>query len=163
MERSSFGKQREDRYFEDYIPGSVYRFGPAQVAEDEMIAFARRYDPQVFHTDPEGARKSAVGTLTASGWFTAVLAMRLLVDHYLPGANLGSPGIDELRWTKPVYPGDKLSVRVSIVSTRRSRSKPDRGIVYAVIEVLNQRDEVVMTWKGMTNVRCRDRSDQPSD
>lgn len=158
MEQSSFGIRREDRYFEDYIPGSVYKFGAAPVAEDEMISFAGRYDPQVFHTNPDEARKTRFGGLVASGWLTAAISMRLLVEHFLPGSNQGSPGIDELRWTRPVYAGDTLSVRVSVAATRRSRSKPDRGIVHSIIEVLNQHEQVVMSWKGMTNVLCRDRA-----
>lgn len=143
-------------YLEDHVPGSVWQFGSILVEEKEIIEFAKRYDPQVFHTDPEGARKTAFGGLVASGWHTAGLAMRLIVEHRLSHvANLGSPGIDEVRWWKPVRPGDRLSVRMTILETRRSESKPDRGIVRGSIEVINQTGEVVMSWKGVNIVRCR--------
>ena len=100
----------EDRYFEDYVPGEVHEFGSIGVKEAEMIDFARRFDPQPFHTDPEKAKKSMFGALIASGWFTASLAMRLKVDHFISHvASLGSPGVDELRWLKPVRPGDTIS------------------------------------------------------
>ena len=120
----------EKRYFEDYEEGSVHEFGSIAVEEEEIISFGRRYDPQVFHTDPVEATKTVFGGLVASGWHTAALAMRMIVDHYLSHvASLGSPGVDELRWLKPVRPGNRLSLRISIVETRRSRTKPDRGIV----------------------------------
>jgi acyl dehydratase len=144
------------QYFEDQVVGSVFRLGSIAVNEEEMIAFAKRYDPQVFHTDPEAAKKTAFGGLIASGWLTGSLAMRMIVEHRLVHvANFGSPGIDEVRWPKPVRPGDVLSVRLTIVDARRSRSKPDRGIVTSLIEVLNQSGEAVMTWKGTNIVRCR--------
>ena len=143
-------------YFEDQVVGSVWQFGSILVDEQEMIAFARRYDPQVFHADPEAAKKTAFGGLIASGWLTGSLAMRLIVEHRLSHvANFGSPGIDEVRWGKPVRPGDTLSVRLTIVETRRSQSKPDRGVVKSSIEVLNQYGEVVMSWKGTNIVLCR--------
>ena len=156
MDNSVFGVPSEERYFEDYIPGSVYTFGSLTVTQEEMIAFAKRYDPQVFHTDPDVARRTPFGALIASGWLTGALAMRLLVDHYLPHrASLGSPGIDEVRWIMPVPAGDEISVRVSVVRTKRSRSRADRGVVHGFIEVLNQNQEVVMTWKGMGIMLCR--------
>ena len=146
----------EDRYFEDYPEGAVHEFGSIRVEEDEVIGFAQRFDPQPFHTDPETAKQSIYGRLIASGWHTAAIMMRLLVEHYLSRvASLGSPGVDELRWLKPVYPGDELSVRVTILEATRSRSKPDRGIVRSYIEVLNQHGEVVMTVKGLNFLRCR--------
>jgi acyl dehydratase len=147
----------EDCYFEDYLPGSVHEFGPIEVEEAEVIAFARRFDPQPFHIDPEVAAQTMFGGLIASGWHTASLTMRLCVDHYLSKvASLGSPGIEELRWLKPVRPGDALSVRVAIVETKRSRSKPDRGIVTSFIETLNQNGEVVMTLKAANFILCRE-------
>ena len=147
----------EDRYFEDYIPGSVNEFGPIMVEEAEVIDFARRFDPQPIHTDPEAAKQSIYGGLIASGWHTGSLMMRLYTTHYLaPVSSLGSPGIDELRWLKPVRPGDELLVRVTITETRRSQSKPDRGIVHSFAEVLNQKGEVVMSLKGTNFVLCRD-------
>jgi acyl dehydratase len=147
----------EERYFEDYIAGTVHEFGSVTIEADEVIAFAKRYDPQPFHVDPEAAKETIFGGLIASGWHTGSLIMRLYADHYLSHvASLASPGIDELRWLKPVRPDDKLSVRVTILDTRRSRSKPDRGLVHSFIEVFNQNQEVVMTMKVINILRCRE-------
>ena len=145
-----------DRYFEDYRPGETVRFGTIEVEEAEVISFARRFDPQDFHVDPQAAQSSPFGGLIASGWHTAALMMRLLTDHFIcRESGMGSPGIDELRWLKPVRPGDVLSLRVTVVSAAPSKSKPDRGIVVTFIEVLNQADEVVMTLKAMMLLRRR--------
>ena len=115
---------------------------------------SRAYDPQSFHTDPVAAAASSYGGLIASGWQTAGVMMRLLVAHFIPpNASLGSPGVDELRWLKPVRPGDRLRVRVQ--ETVPSRSRPDRGMVRLLIEVLNQHAEVVMTTRGMLLFRRR--------
>lgn len=147
----------DQRHFEDYPPGAVVEYGPIEVAEQQIVEFGRCYDPQEFHVDKERAARGPFGGLIASGWHTAALTMRLLVDHYLSRvASLGSPGIDELRWLAPVRPGDRLSVRITVVEARRSRSKPDRGLVRSAIEVVNDRREVVMTMNAMTLVRCRD-------
>ena len=146
----------DDRYFEDYIPGSVFEFGTVAVSEADIIDFGRRFDPQFFHTNPAAAARGPFGGLIASGWHTGSLAMRLFVDHYLSTvASLGSPGVDELRWTRPVRPGDLLRIRVAVLEARRSRSKPDRGIVRTLIEVLNQDGEVVMSLTAMNLLRCR--------
>ena len=156
MKRSSFAVPVEDRYFEDYETGTVHEFGPVSIAEDKIIEFGRQFDPQVFHTDPQGAKQTIYGGIIASGWHTAGLMMRLFVDHYLSGvASLGSPGVDELRWTQPVRPGDSLSLRVTVSQTTRSRSKPDRGILHSFIEMINQRQEVVMTMKAVNLLLCR--------
>ena len=144
------------RWFEDFVVGDVAEFGDHAVTEAEIIGFAREYDPQPFHTDPEAARTSIFGGLIASGWNTAAIMMRQLVDHYVSAeSSLGSPGVDELRWTQPVRPGDRLRVRVTVVETVKSRSKPDRGVVRGLTEVLNQRGEVVMSMQGMTMHRVR--------
>ena len=156
MNNSTFTVPVEERYFEDYVAGSVHEFGSIAVEQDEVISFAQRFDPQVFHTDPELAKSTIFGGLIASGWHTAGLMMRLFADHYLSKvASLGSPGVDELRWKVPVRPIDELSIRVTVRETKRSRSKPDRGIVHSFIEVTNQKREVVMTMKAMTLVLCR--------
>jgi len=151
MNLSSFTVPIEDRYFEDYAPGAVYAFDEQiAVSEDEIIAFARQFDPQPFHTDPRAARQSEFGGLIASGWHTGGIMMRLYADQYLSKvASLASPGVDELRWLKPVRPGDVLSLRVTVLEANRSRSKPDRGIVRSFAEVLNQRGEVVMSVKAV--------------
>ena len=142
----SFAAPPEDRWFEDYVPGAVHEFGSISVDEDEVLAFGRRFDPQRFHTDPQAAARTEYGGLIASGWHTAALMMRLYSDHYLSRvATLVSPGVDELRWLLPVRPGDVLSIRVTVAEARRSRSRPDRGIVRSAVEVLNQRRETAMT------------------
>jgi len=152
-----------ERWFEDFAPGQVFEFGDHQITLAEIIGFAARYDPQPFHTDPEAARASAFGELVASGWNTAAIAMRLLVDHFIPAnSSMGSPGVDELRWTHPVKPGDCLRLRVTIAETRRSNSKPDRGVVHTATEMLNQHGEVVMTLRGMGIFRARPASALPA-
>jgi len=152
----SFSRPIDDRYFEDYVTGDVHEFGAAAVTEAEIIEFGRAFDPQSFHIDPERARHSGFGGLIASGWHTAGLMMRIVVDHYLSSvASVGSPGVDEVRWPRPVRPGDVLSVRITVVDARRSRSKPDRGVVRSSIEVLNQDRAVVMTLQALNILRCR--------
>ena len=144
------------RFFEDYAPGSMLELGSVSVSEEEIVAFARRYDPQDFHADPARAADGPFGGVIASGWHTASLMMGLLVARFLDSeTSLGSPGIDELRWPAPVRPGDTLSVRVSIIEARRSRSKPDRGLLRSHISVHNQRGDTVMTLTAMNLVRCR--------
>ena len=153
----TFKTSPEDRYFEDYVPGDVHEFGRIVAEQDEMIAFARRFDPQPFHIDPVAAKQSIFGGLIASGWYTAGLMMRLFADHYLSHvASLGSPGVDKVRWLKPVRPGDAISIRVTILETKRSSSKPDRGIVHSSIEVLNQIGEIVMNMTGVNLLGCRE-------
>ncbi len=152
----SFSAPAADRWFEDYVPGQVHEFGEMRVDEDEVLAFGRRFDPQPFHTDPEAAEASEYGGLIASGWHTAALMMRMYSDHYLSHvATLVSPGVDDLRWLQPVRPGDVLSLRVTVVEARRSRSRPDRGIVRSAVEVLNQRGEAVLTVSALNFMRCR--------
>ena len=146
-----------DRHFEDFLPGMTSVLGRIPIVEADIIEFALRFDPQPIHTDPTLATTGPFGGLIASGWHTVSLVMRVLVDNYLAReASLASPGIDELRWLKPVRPGDVLSVRVTVLDARRSRSKPDRGLVRTSIEALNQDDEVVMTLIAMNLFRCRD-------
>jgi len=145
-----------DRHFEDFVPGAVFEYGEISVSEAEIVEFARRFDPQYIHVDRARAVQGPFGGLIASGWHTAAMMMRLIVDNFLPkSASLGSPGIDELRWLRPVRPGDVLSVRLSILEATRSRSKPDRGVVRTLCEVLNQNREVVMSLKGMNIIACR--------
>lgn len=146
----------EERYFEDYVPGSVFEYGTVSVSEADIIDFAKRFDPQVFHTDPEAAARGPFGGLIASGWHTGSLMMRLFAERFLSRASsLGSPGVDEVRWRRPVRPGDSLRVRATVLEARRSRSKPDRGIVRTFVEVLNQHGEIVMSLKALNIVRSR--------
>ena len=120
----------DDRYFEDYVPGAVYEYGYITVTEAEILDFARAFDPQPIHVDPEFAAAGPFHGLIASGWHTAGIMMRMFADHCLSRvASLASPGIDELRWPAPVRPGDSLRLRATFVEARRSRSKPDRGLV----------------------------------
>lgn len=138
------------------MPGSVLEYGAITVTEEDMIEFAERFDPQPFHVDADAAAEGPFGGLIASGWHTASVMMRLVADHYLSKvASLGSPGVDELRWTRPVRPGDSLRVRVSIMEARRSRSKPDRGVVRSRVEIVNQRGDVVMSLQALNILRCR--------
>ena len=160
MNRSTFTTLTDNRYFEDYVAGAVHEFGAIAVTEQEVLDFGKRFVPLSYHTDPELAKKSIFGRLIASGWHTAALMMRLYTDHYLSKvANLGSPGADELKWDKPVFPGDELSIRVTVLEARRSESKPDRGIVRSFVEVLNRRHEVVMSVRMVNFVKSRTRLD----
>jgi len=152
----TFSHPIDDRYFEDYVEGDVHSFGSVAVEADEIMEFAKRYDPQAFHTDPEAAKQTPFRGLIASGWHTVGLMMRLYVEHYLTHvASLASPGIDELRWLKPVRPGDTLSVRVTVLKATPSRSKPDRGAVTSFIEVFNQAGEAVMTLRAVNMIARR--------
>jgi acyl dehydratase len=149
----------KDRYFEDYIPGAVFEYGEIRVDEAEIIEFARRFDPQDMHVDSETARRGRFGGLIASGWHTGAMMMRLLADNFLPkAASLASPGIDELRWLHPVRPGDLLRIRVTVLEATPSRSKPDRGMVRTLIEVLNQDGSIVMSLKPMNIIARRSQS-----
>ncbi len=148
------------RYFDDYLPGATYDCGSISVSEDEIVSFARQFDPQPFHVDPGAAARGPFGGLIASGWHTAALVMRQLVEHYLPEeASLGSPGLDEMRWPDPVRPGDTLRVRASVVETRRSLSKPDRGIMKTAIEAVNQDGRTVMRATAINFLRVRSELD----
>ncbi len=139
------------RYFEDFAPGDVIELGSRTITKASIVAFAREFDPQPFHTDEAAAARSIYGGLLASGWHTGSLAMRILYDGLLKDtASLGSPGIDELRWLKPVRPGDTLSVRMTILDTVPSRTKPDRGLVRSLTEMRNQRGDVVLTIRGLS-------------
>jgi acyl dehydratase len=135
------------RYFEDFRVGEVVPLGSRSVSEEEIIAFARQFDPQPFHTDPEQAKASVFGGLVASGWHTVALYMRLIVDGFIAGgvAAQGSPGVDKIEWLKPVRPGDTLTGRLTILELIPSKSRPERGTIKSLGEMLNQKGEVVMT------------------
>ncbi len=138
------------RYFEDFKPGQTFELGSHTITRESILAFAREYDPQPFHTDEEAAKRTIYGGLIASGWQTGSILMRLFWDGLLHEcASLGSPGIDELRWLKPVRPGDTLSLLYTVTESIPSRSKPDRGIVRSLCEMRNQHGEVVLTMKGL--------------
>jgi acyl dehydratase len=162
MNRSELVKQRHGRdmkdlgspnpaipsFLEDYAVGQTWEFGRVDLSEQSIVEFARQYDPQPFHLDPEAAKQSIFGGLIASGWHTGAASMRLFVEHFVSKtASLGSPGMNDVGWPRPVRPGDVLSVRLTILDARASRSRPDRGLVNALVETLNQDREVVMTLK----------------
>ncbi|MCY1035831.1 MaoC family dehydratase [Corallococcus sp. BB11-1] len=134
------------RYFDDFPIGEILELGPYGVTREEILAFANQFDPQPFHVDEVAAGQSIYGGIIASGWHTASICHKLLVQGLLAtSASMGSPGLDELRWKKPVRPGDTLKVRVETLETRPSTSKPDRGAIKFRFEVVNQHGDVVMT------------------
>jgi len=143
-------------YWEDFYQGQVRESGGYSLSEQEIIEFARKYDPQPFHTDKDKAQQSYFGGLIASGWQTASLCMRMICDVYLlEAASLGSPGVDEVRWVKPVRPGDTLHLKTTVLETRASTSRPDMGTVRSRSEVYNQNGELVMHMSGVGMFRRR--------
>lgn len=153
---SDFAAPIDDRYFEDYVPGSTYEYGHVTVTEDELIEFATRFDPQGIHIDRAYAKSGPFQGLITSGWHTGALCMRLFVDHYLSHvASLASPGVDEIRWPAPTRPGDSLRLRVTVTEARPSRSKPDRGLIFTHCELLNDDDVLVMSMKAMNMLARR--------
>jgi len=127
----------------------VREFGATVVTRDAVLAFAREFDPQPFHLDDGAAAASPFGRLAASGWHTCAMAMRMMCDDYLlDSSSLGSPGIDNLRWLKPVYPGDTLSVRLEVLEARPMKSRPEVGLVRSRWQVLNQHHEAVLAMEG---------------
>jgi acyl dehydratase len=143
-------------YFEDYQPGQTSLFGAYLVTESEIKEFAGKYDPQFFHLDDEAAKQSLFGGLCASGWHTASMFMRMLIDN-LPEehGSLGSPGINHLKWLKPVYPGYILSVKSCVTECRLSESKPGVGLICVHYEIVNQDDMTVMTLESNSFFKCR--------
>ena len=133
------------RHFEDFYVGEVLPLSPVEVMRAEIIAFAAEFDPQPFHLDEAAAAETMLGGLAASGWHTTALFMRMLCEGWLNGcASMGSPGVDSLKWLRPVRPGDRLGGRSIVVATRTSKTRPDRGFVQFRHEVENQRGEPVM-------------------
>ena len=147
----------DDGWFEDFAVGRVFRTPGKTLSESEILQWAFAYDPQPFHMDRVAAERSVYGGLIASGWQLGTLAFRLFtaLRPFAPDASLGSPGVDEIRWRAPVRPGDTVRVVVTVVDRRRSGSDPGRGIVQMEWEMLNQREEVVLTMRGPVLVRPR--------
>lgn len=138
------------RYFEDLEVGDVYEpDGRYEVTKAEIIEFAEQYDPQQFHLDEEAAEESIFGSLAASGWHTASVCMRLLVDGFLDEASMGARGVDELRWKRPVHPGDTLRIELEVVDKRTSESRPEMGHVRTKLTGYNQHDEPVIEWTAL--------------
>jgi acyl dehydratase len=150
-----FSTPPSNRFFEDYVEGATYVCGSFTITEEEIIAFAGLYDPQMMHIDRRLAAEGPFGGIIASGWHTVARTMRLVVDNFLPHDGLAAPGIDELRWPRPVRPGDTLTLHATVQQARRSRSKPDRGLIHALLEVVNHDGDVVMSMKPMNFVRAR--------
>ena len=137
------------RHWEDFQIGEVAEVGPVTVSEEEIVEFATRFDPQPFHIDPEAAKQSMFGGLIASGWHTAALYMGMFVRAVLlDSASLGSPGVDEIRWTAPVRPGDTLTGRSTVTDVQPSSKDPRRGTVFTSNEVFNQDGVLVLTFKA---------------
>ena len=145
------------QYFEDIEVGRVQRFGAYAVTREEVVAFAGKYDPQPFHLSDEAAAATHFGRLSASGWHTCAMTMSMVVANLKENAQagLGSPGIDELRWLRPVYPGDTLRCETQVVDKRRSEKRPEMGIFRSRMTVLNQDDVPVMTFTSTGLVATR--------
>ena len=136
-------------YWEDFPVGQVREFGAMPVTREAVLAFAGEFDPQPFHLDDAAAEAGLFGRLSASGWHTCAMAMRMMCDAYLLDASsLGSPGIDSLRWTRPVHPGDTLGMRMTTLESRPMASRPNVGLMLSKWEVLNQHRELVLTMQG---------------
>jgi acyl dehydratase len=149
-------------YWEDFELGRVREFGRCEVTREAVLEFAGRYDPQPFHLDDDAAAQSLFGRLAASGWHTAAMAMRMMCDGYLlDSASLGSPGIEKLTWPAPVYPGDVLSMRNTVLESRPLASRPEVGLVKSRNEVLNQHGQVVLSMEGFGFFRRREPGGPP--
>lgn len=145
-------------FYEDLEIGHARNFGNYEVTREEVMEFASKYDPQPFHLDDEAAAQTHFGKLSASGWHTCSMTMRMMVENMMndKSAGLGSPGVDQLRWKKPVYPGDILRCETEIVEKRRSASRPEMGIFKSRIRTFNQHDEIVLEMVSNALIRTRD-------
>jgi len=149
-------QSKAPRYWDDYEVGQKFELGSTSFTADEIVDFATKYDPQSFHVDAQAAAKSMFGGLIASGWHVNAKLMRLFVDNYVDQRTaLGSPGVDEIRWLKPVRPGDRLTAWVECAAKVPSKSRPEMGVVHEQWRALNQKGELVMTAKGINMVRRR--------
>lgn len=143
-------------YWEDFPVGNVRPFGPMQVTRDAVLAFARDFDPQPFHLDDAAAEAAVFGRLSASGWHTCAMAMRMMCDAYLlESSSLGSPGLEQIKWLHPVFPGDTLSGRTTVLEARPMASRPAVGLVHSRWEVFNQSERPVLTMDGWGMFRRR--------
>lgn len=147
-------------YYEDLEIGDKQNFGRYEVTREEVIEFAKQYDPQAFHLDDDAAARTHFGRLSASGWHTCAMTMAMMVENMknVKQAGLGSPGVDNLQWKKPVYPGDTLRVESEVISKRRSQSRREMGLFKSRAQIFNQNDEIVleMTSNGLIAVRDPD-------
>lgn len=150
-------------FYEDLAIGTTRNFGAYEVTREEVMEFASKYDPQPFHLDDEAAAETHFGRLSASGWHTCSMTMRMMVENMMneKSAGLGSPGVDQLRWKKPVYPGDTLRCETEVIEKRRSASRPEMGIFKSRIRTFNQNDEIVL--EMVSNALIRTRNPEGSD
>jgi acyl dehydratase len=156
LDGHDFASPIDDRWFEDYRPGETFEYGWTSLTSEEIVEYAVRYDPQRIHTDPEWARSGPFGGLIASGWQSAGLMMRLYCDHYISAvASLGSPGVDELRWSSPLRPDVPVRLRVTVAEARVSRSKPDRGLVHTEVALLTEDDRCPLRLTAMNLLLVR--------
>lgn len=147
-------------YWEDFHVGPFREFGPRILTRDEMIAFAREFDPQPMHLDEEAAKSTMLAGLSASGWLLCSILMRMIADGFiLDAASMGAPGVDEVNWTKPVRAGDALIVRATVRETRVSKSRPEMGFVRFFYEMFNQHSERVMTLESVAMMERRRRAE----
>ena len=137
------------RYWEDFTPGQVIEYGPRRVTREEIVGFAAEFDPQPFHLDEAAARASMLGGLCASGWHSCCILMRMSADGFvLNSSSMGAPGVDEVRWLLPIRPGDDLTLRATVLSTRASNSRPDTGFVNVLLALYNAVGKCVMSLKA---------------
>lgn len=155
MELSAFTRPGTDRYFEDYVAGSLYEYGPIGVGASEVNEFVKQFGPGLWRADG-GVEDGERGTARASEWHVVGLMMRLFIDHFWTKvASIASPGVDEIKWPEPVRAGDSLSVRIRVMETRPSQSKPDRGMVRAFVETFNQEGKLVLSLRSMNLIKRR--------
>ncbi len=139
----------QKRYWEDFAPGQVIEHGPRRISREEIVAYAREFDPQPFHLDEEAARHSMLGGLCASGWHSCCILMRMSAESFvLNSSSMGAPGVDEVRWLAPIRPGDDLTLRATVLSTRPSSSRPDMGLVNVLLELFNAAGTCVMSLRA---------------
>ena len=145
-------------YFEDLVVGTKQAYGRYEVTREEVIEFATKYDPQPFHLDDDAAAQTHFGRLSASGWHTCAMVKAMLVENFMgqKSAGLGSPGLEDLKWKKPVYPGDTLRVESELIEKRRSQSRPEMGLTKTRIQVFNQNDQMVMESTNIGLMQVRD-------
>lgn len=140
---------QQKRHWEDFAPGQVFEHGPRRITREEIVAYAREFDPQPFHLDEEAARRSMLGGLCASGWHSCCILMRMAAESFvLNSSSMGAPGVDEVRWLAPVRPGDELTLRATVLSTRASGSRPDMGLVNVLLELFDAGGTCVMSLKA---------------
>lgn len=145
----NFNGKKFDIYWEDFKVGQVKEFGSKTLSQDEIVEFAKKFDPQRFHVSPHEAQETIFKGIIASGWHTCSLMMKMMCDEYLlRSSSLGSPGLENIRWIKPVRPGDTLRMRTTVLGSRSMESKPHIGLIHTLWECLNQKDEVVTAMDG---------------